>query len=54
MDFIERLSTIMGKQYLFKQHDGTYYNKYVGEYQSQTEVEDWLYEELSGKEYKHE
>lgn len=54
MDFIERLSATLGKQYLFKQDDGTYYNRYVGEYQSQTEAEDWLIKELSGEEYKHE
>lgn len=42
MDFIERLSATLGKQYLFKQDDGTYYNRYIGEYQTQEQAEDWL------------
>lgn len=50
MDFKERLSCIFGKQYLFLQDDGDYYNRYVGEYMDKEEAEEWLYEMFSDSE----
>ena len=46
MDFLERLSGILGKQYLFKQDDGTYYNRYECCDMDKEEADDWIFGKL--------
>ena len=48
LNIIENFSGLLGKQYLFLQDDGTYYNRYTDEYMTVEEATDWLYSELSG------
>ena len=47
LNILENFSGLLGKQYLFKQDDGTYYNRYTDEYMASEEATDWLYSELS-------
>ena len=47
LNIIENFSGLLGKQYLYLQDDGTYYNRYIDEYMSAEEAVDWLYSELS-------
>ena len=47
LNALENFSGLLGKQYLFKQDDGTYYNRYTDEYMTSEEATDWLYSELS-------
>ena len=47
LNILENFSGLLGKQYLFKQDDGTYYNRYTDEYMTAEEATDWLYSELS-------
>ena len=47
LNILENFSGLLGKQYLFKQDDGTYYNRYTVEYMTAEEATDWLYGELS-------
>lgn len=47
LDILENFSGLLGKQYLFKQDYGTYYNRYTVEYMTAEEAADWLYSELS-------
>ena len=47
LNILENFSGLLGKQYLFKQDDGTYYNRYTVEYMTAEEATDWLYSELS-------
>ena len=47
LNILENFSRLLGKQYLFKQDDGTYYNRYTDEYMTEEEATDWLYSELS-------
>ena len=47
LNILENFSGLLGKQYLFKQDDGTYYNRYTDEYMTAEEAADWLYSELS-------
>ena len=47
LTFLENFSGLLGKQYLFLQDDGTYYNRYTGEYMTEEDAEHWLYSELS-------
>ena len=46
MDFLERLSTLLGKKYLFIQDNGLYYNKYNCKYLTKEEAEDFIMEML--------
>ena len=48
LNILENFSGLLGKQYLFKQDDGTYYNRYINEHMTAEEATDWLYSELSG------
>ena len=50
MDFLERLSGILGKQYLFKQDDGLYYNRYECCDMDKEEAEDWIFGKLMNEE----
>ena len=43
MNFLEKLSCIFGKQYLFKETKYTYYNRYTDEYMSKDDAREWLY-----------
>ena len=47
LNILENFSGLLGKQYLFKQDDGTYYNRYTDEHMTAEEATDWLYSELS-------
>ena len=47
LNILENFSGLLGKQYLFNQDDGTYYNRYTDEYMTVEEAVDWLYSELS-------
>ena len=47
LNILENFSGLLGKQYLFKQDDDTYYNRYTDEYMTEEEATDWLYSELS-------
>ena len=47
LNILENFSGLLGKQYLFKQDDGTYYNRYTEEYMTEEEAIDWLYSKLS-------
>ena len=47
LNILENFSGLLGKQYLFLQDDGTYYNRYTDEYMSAEDAEHWLYSELS-------
>ena len=47
LNIFENFSGLLGKQYLFKQDNGTYYNRYTDEYMSAEDAEHWLYGELS-------
>ena len=47
LNIIENFSGLLGKQYLFLQDDGTYYNRDTGEYMAEEEAIDWLYSKLS-------
>ena len=47
LNILENFSGLLGKQYLFLQDDGTYYNRYTDEYMSAEDAEHWLYGELS-------
>ena len=47
LNIIENFSGLLGKQYLFLQDNGTYYNRYTVEYMTEEEAIDWLYSELS-------
>ena len=44
---LENFSGLLGKQYLYLQDDGTYYNRYTDEYMTAEDAEHWLYSELS-------
>ena len=46
-NILENFSGLLGKQYLFKQDDGTYYNRYIDEHMAEEEAINWLYSELS-------
>ena len=48
LNIIENFSGLLGKQYLYLQDDGTYYNRYTDEYMTAEDAEHWLYGELSG------
>ena len=48
MTLLENFSGLLGKQYLYLQDNGTYYNRYTDEYMSAEDAEHWLYGELSG------
>jgi len=45
MNFLERLSCVLGKQYIFKQSKDKYWNRYIECHQTKEEVEDWLIEQ---------
>ena len=47
LNILENFSGLLGKQYLFLQDDGTYYNRYTDEYMTAADAEHWLYSELS-------
>ena len=47
LNIIENFSGLLGKQYLFLQDNGTYYNRYTDEYITEEEAVDWLYSKLS-------
>lgn len=47
MTILENFSGLLGKQYLYSQDDGTYYNRYTDEQMTEEEAVDWLYSELS-------
>ena len=47
LNIIENFSGLLGKQYLFLQENGTYYNRYTDEYLTEEEAIDWLYSKLS-------
>ena len=47
MTLLENFSGLLGKQYLYLQDNGTYYNRYTDEYMSAEDAEHWLYSELS-------
>ena len=47
MTTLEIFSGLLGKQYLYLQDDGTYYNRYTDEYMTAEDAEHWLYSELS-------
>ena len=47
LTFLESFSGLLGKQYLFLQDDGTYYNRYTDEHITAEEEEEWLYSKLS-------
>ena len=47
LNILENFSGLLGKQYLYLQDDGTYYNRYTDEYMTEEEAEHWLYGELS-------
>ena len=47
LNILENFSGLLGKQYLYLQDDGTYYNRYINEYMTEEEAVDWLYSELS-------
>ena len=47
MTTLENFSGLLGKQYLYLQDDGIYYNRYTDEYMSAEDAEHWLYGELS-------
>ena len=47
LNIIENFSGLLGKQYLFLQDDGTYYNRYIDEYMTEAAAVDWLYSKLS-------
>lgn len=47
LNIIENFSGLLGKQYLFLQDDGTYYNRDTDEYMTAEDAEHWLYGELS-------
>ena len=47
LNIIENFSGLLGKQYLFLQDDGTYYNRYTDEYTTEEEAVDWLCSGLS-------
>ena len=47
LNFYERLSaTLYGKQVLFKQDDGLYYNQRLNDGMSKSEVKEWLLAEV--------
>ena len=46
MNFIERLSCVFGKQYIFKQEKNRYWNRYIDKFQTKEEAQDWLIEEF--------
>lgn len=48
LNILENFSGLLGKQYLYLQDNGTYYNRYTDEYMSAEDAEHWLYGELSG------
>lgn len=48
LNILEIFSGLLGKQYLYLQDDGTYYNRYTDEYMTAEDAEHWLYSELSG------
>ena len=54
MTFMERLSSVFGKQYLFKHTKDTYYNRYIDTYQTKEEAQDWLVHKFYEGEYKCE
>ena len=47
MKILENFSGLLGRQYLFLQENGTYYNRYTDEQMTEEEAVDWLYSELS-------
>ena len=47
LTILENFSGLLGKQYLYLQDDGTYYNRYTGEDMTAEDAEHWLYSELS-------
>ena len=47
LNIIENFSGLLGKQYLYLQDDGTYYNRYTDELLTAEEAIDWLYSKLS-------
>ena len=47
LNLLENFSGLLGKQYLYLQDNGTYYNRYTDEYMSAEDAEHWLYSELS-------
>ena len=47
LNILENFSGLLGKQYLYLQDDGTYYNRYIDEYMTEEAAVDWLYSELS-------
>ena len=47
LNILENFSGLLGKQYLYLQDDGTYYNRYTDEYMTAEDAEHWLYSELS-------
>jgi len=49
MTFIEKLSCIFGKQYLFKDRKDVYYNKWTCTFQSKKESQEWLIEALENE-----
>src|SRR5574344_1282045 len=47
MTTLENFSGLLGKQYLYLQDDGAYYNRHTDEYMTAEDAEHWLYSELS-------
>ena len=47
LNILENFSGLLGKQYLYLQDDGTYYNRHTDEYMAAEDAEHWLYSELS-------
>ena len=54
MNFLERLSCVLGKQYIFKQSSNMYWNRYIEKYQTKLEVQDWLIEKWQDTENRLE
>ena len=46
MNFIERLSCLLGKQYLFVQENEIYYNRYTNKHITKEQAEEWLLDVL--------
>lgn len=47
LDFIEKLSCILGKHYIYKVRGKIYYNRWTGKHQTKKEAQDWLLKKFS-------
>ena len=54
MTFIERLSCVLGKQYIFKEKKNKYYNRYTGSHMTKAEAQQWLINKWYETEYESE